>query len=448
MSNIKKWIIVLAILMIIMITILYIILMNQNKNGNTNNNQPTIKEEELVNTYEIEKELQPVKNRIDFYSVRECVNKYYSYYAVMFNAKEYYGTEDESILKEAEEQNSSVLYNMIDNEYIQAKSVTINNLKSKLEEIENVNVNISNMYVSQKTNNISVYLVKGNLQGKNIKQFEIIVKLDVLNRTFSIIPQEYVKEKYNDLIIGEEIEIGVPENIEKNDNNIYSYNVITDETYVKDLLNQLKSEMRYSSKLVYERLNEEYKSKKFETLENFKKHLDSNKEEYLTMQVVKYQKTVTDDYTQYVCIDNYGNYYIFRENAIMDYTLILDTYTIDLPEFIEKYNNASESEKVLLNIQRIFDAINDEDYKYVYNKLDKTFKNNNFKTEADFEQYIKETLFSKNKLNYSEYQKSGDLHIYKLIIANDNDTNTQTINKTFVMKLLKGTDFVFSFNKE
>mgnify|MGYP000081844256 CR=1 FL=1 len=48
-------------------------------------------------------------------------------------------------------------------------------------------------------------------------------------------------------------------------------------------------------------------------------------------------------------------------------------------EFIEKYNSANEKTKVGLNIQKVFDAINNEDYEYVYNKLDNTFKQTNLK---------------------------------------------------------------------
>ena len=68
------------------------------------------------------------------------------------------------------------------------------------------------------------------------------------------------------------------------------------------------------------------------------------------------------------------------EEEVGKYSVVLDTYTIDLPEFIEKYNSANEKTKVGLNIQKVFDAINNEDYEYVYNKLDNTFKQTNFKT--------------------------------------------------------------------
>lgn len=38
----------------------------------------------------------------------------------------------------------------------------------------------------------------------------------------------------------------------------------------------------------------------------------------------------------------------------MDYTVMLDTYTIDSDEFNNKYNNGSEQLKVGMNLEKIF----------------------------------------------------------------------------------------------
>lgn len=128
----------------------------------------------------------------------------------------------------------------------------------------------------------------------------------------------------------------------------------------------------------------------------------------------------------------------------MDYTVILDTYTIDLPEFLEKYENAKEEDKVILNLQKCFEALNNNDYKYVYNKLDATFKSNNFKTEADFEKYVKTNFFESNNAKSSNGKKQGDLYTYEVTITDKTEKNTKTVKKTFVMRLNEGTDFVMS----
>ena len=164
------------------------------------------------------------------------------------------------------------------------------------------------------------------------------------------------------------------------------------------------------------------------------------------LQLSKYQKEVMDDYTQYICLDRAGHYYIFRETSPMQYTVILDTYTIDLPELVEQYNYSTDKQKVQFNIQKFFDAINDGDYRYAYNKLDETYKNNNFPTQADFENYMKTSFYSKNTLGYTAYEKNGDLYIYRMVITNGEDSS-QTIEKQFVVKLLEVTDFVMSFEK-
>ena len=306
------------------------------------------------------------------------------------------------------------------------------------------------MYVSQKTENILVYIIEGTLREKvsnKISDFQIMLQLDSQNRTFTVFLEDYIKEKYKSSFkIGDELDINIQNNIERNDNNTYDYISVTEETYVTDLFNKYKEEVIYNSSLAYEHLNEEYKNKRYGTIEKFKEYTKDNIRKNIIAKITKYQKTVTDDYTQYVCIDQNENYYIFRENAVMDYTLILDTYTIDLPEFIQKYNNAEEKEKILLNIQKIFEAINSGDYQYVYNKLDNTFKTNYFGTLEQFEKYIKTNWYNDNKVSYGSYQKNGDVYVYNIQITNGENTSAEKINKKIVMQLKEGTDFVMSFN--
>lgn len=446
MSNLKKWIVVLTIILIILIlTLVYVIIQNKRKTIEE------IDEQGRDITYDIDTTIKPVSVRNNFYIVKECVNRFYSYYMAVFDIEENYYNANETLKQEAQKQNAEAIYDMLDSKYISEKAITKDNILTKLEKIKSSTVNITNMYVSEKTTNMSVYIVQGTLINnttKEISQFQMIVKVDSLNRTFSIIPQDYVKENYNNLQVGGNIDIEVQENIEKNTNNKYIFNPISDQTYVTDLFNQYKNEALYTPKLAYNKLDEEYRNKRFGTLQKFEEYIKSNSKKYATLRIVKYQKTVTDNYIQYVCIDNNGNYYIFKENSVMNCTLILDTYTIDLPEFIQKYNNVEENEKILLNIQKIFEAINSGDYQYVYGKLDSTFKSKYFTTLEQFEKYIKENWYSYNKISYEKYQKNGDIYLYNIQITDGENTKVEKINKKIVMKLLEGTDFVMSFNVE
>lgn len=154
-----------------------------------------------------------------------------------------------------------------------------------------------------------------------------------------------------------------------------------------------------------------------------------------------------------MCRQN-GRYYIFNVTSAMNYTLFLDTYTVDLPEFIEEYNSASNQKKMALNINKIISAINQKDYEYVYSKLDETFKQNYYNNQESLEAFIKENLFNKNKASFQEYSSEQNLGIYKVRIEKEyqdgeqapEGKNAEFQNLNIIMKLGQGTDFVMSFS--
>lgn len=443
MKKIKILIICICIIIIILLTSI-LLLINQ-----ASKDLPDESPYQEIEYTEVE-ELQNVKVRNNYYIVKNCVNKFYSYYMTVFDLPEgFYNTDDTKLIEEAQKQNAEAIYEMLDEVYIEYKQITKENILDKLDDIKTSTINITNMYVSEKKDNKYVYIVKGELNNNTTsetKNFVIMVKVDAINRTFSIIPQDYVEEKFSNIKLGDIIDIQMQEEIAKNTNNTYVFNAVSDEEYIKDLFIIYKIQTLYNYSFAYEHLNEEYKNKKFSTFTDFEEYMNSKKDEYKKMQLDKYKKTTTDSYTQYVCIDQNGKYYIFRETAPMNYTAILDTYTIDLPEFVEEYESATDENKVLLNIQKCFDAINDKDYKYVYNKLDDTFKANNFATLAEFEKYMQENTFDSNKIASSNGKLQGDIYMYNITIKDKTEKDTNTITKTFVMQLKEGTDFVMSFS--
>ena len=124
----------------------------------------------------------------------------------------------------------------------------------------------------------------------------------------------------------------------------------------------------------------------------------------------------------------------------MQYTVILDTYTVFLPAFLEKYNSGDEETKVEMNIGRFFEAIQAGDYEFAYSKLDETFRANYFLDLAQFENYAKNN-FIYDEMSYEEF---FDIEgIYTSVIELENEENTT--QKTFTVNLLEGTDFTISF---
>ena len=229
--------------------------------------------------------------------------------------------------------------------------------------------------------------------------------------------------------------------IQKNDYN-NDVNVEGTEKYVvTEYFSDYRMKMLNDTQTAYKKLDTEYAEKKFGQYSNFENYVRNNKSYIETASIDKYQVVENSNGKEYVCVDEQGKYYIFIEESVGQYTVVLDTYTIDLPEFLAKYNSSNEKTKVGLNIQKVFDSINDQNYEYMYNKLDDTFKQTNYKTVQDFANYAIQN-FAGKQLKYEECQQQGNLYIFDIKIID----GTRQTSKRMIMQLKDGTDFVMSFN--
>ena len=425
----KKFILILIVLLILLLIAMVILLKCFKVREEKYVADPPIE----IPQREIETNLSKVTNVSNYYAVKSCVDKFYTYYAMSFENNSY----------------SENLYNILDTEYLTFKNITKDNILKQLPKINNSVIDIENMYVSEEQNDMYIYIVDGALREtitSQITNFRIMINIDSSNRTFSVLLDDYIKSKYPKLNLNDKLTVNVSSIPIKGTDNLYEFNNISESTYVSDLFSKYKEEILFNTNFAYDNLDEEYRNKRFGSLEEFNKYVKSNVKNNVTMKVSKYNKTVNDGITQYVCLDQNGREYIFKETAVMDYKMILDTYTIDLPEFVEKYNNAQDNQKVLMNIQKVFEAINAGDYKYVYSKLDDTFKQNNYAQLSNFEQYVKNNLYVNNTVGYKDYQKNGYIYVYNIQLTDATGVNSKIIKMKVVMALQQGTDFVLSFS--
>lgn len=433
MSKFKKWIVILMIILISIIGCIgYLIYQNKGKLIHKIDEHG----DDLVLV--LDDTIQKVSIRNDYYTVQSCVNKFYIYYASMFSTS----SEQQRALKAQE------ICNMLDTEYKKDKEITQDNIINKLTEMGSSKININKMYISEQTEQLSIYFVYGTLRNKKtdvLSDFSLIVKIDKDNRTFSIILQDYIKEKFSDIKIGDEIEFNYLDQIQPNNSNTYIFEAIYDETYITDIFASFRDNLIYNRKAAYESLDEEYRLKRFPTLEVFQNYVKNNMKKILAMQLSRYQKETYDDFTQYICVDDNENYYIVRETKTMDYGFILDTYTIDLPEFIEKYENSDDKNKVALNIEKLKEAINAKDYLYFYNKMDETFKKNNYSNYNYFENYLKTNLFEENNFEYKNIEKKSNVYV-ATVLAKNKKNIAETKEIEVIMKLTDTTDYYISFN--
>ena len=434
MDKIKKVIVILVIVIIIIIITLVVLALRRRTEGSDYQDtefEHDISHEEVTTT------IEQVTNRNDYYAIKSIIGKYA--YAIVDG-----GTES--------------LYNMLDENYLSENQITVNNVRDIVDNIDISNmseeqmnnfqltVTVNKMLYKETSPNIRTFFTYGNFTN-NINEdnveFQIIVEMDSKNNTFYIYPTSYMKENYSD---EEELQAYTSNltEIPKNDYNKFNFVNIEDSTLLNDYLAKFKNALLEDVDSSYELLDVEYREAKFSNISEYREYVNNNISKLLSITIDKYKRDVTEDGTRYTCVDKNGNYYIFDETAIMQYTLLLDTYTTILPEFSEKYQGADNATKVGMNVEKIIQALNLKDAKYIYNKLDETFKANNFPTIDEFESYINNVYPSTYEIEYSNPTEEQGTFMQPIVLI-DKETSQRSEN-TIIMQLKDNYEFVMSFS--
>ncbi len=446
MKYLKYIILVVVIIIIIIITTLLIIIKN--------NDMLHPDEIESSNiSIEVDRNVKVLADKNIYYAIKNITEQYY------YDLSQFNMTQDDILVLEEDENMPSAsetiekeiaayknkVYKCLDEKFISENKITLNNIQEKLGNYEDVITLIDNIYYADVDEFLKIYFVDGKVIEKNTlgnTKISMTILVDNQNSAFKIYPKNY---KYN-IEIGKEL-IANEKEIKNNSYNKYNYKIINEEQNCIEMLKDYKNRILYNIESAYNNTNEEYRKAKFGNLTEFKNYINKNYYKIINANIEKYTKTITDNYTQYTCVDKNNNYYIFRETNPMKYTLILDTYTIDIPEFVERYNKSNPQEKVVLNINKFMLSLNDGDYKYAYSILAESFKEKNFKTLEDFEIYAKSNFFEKNVFSYEKFGNEGDTYYtYEIRITDKQNNSSNPKTKTFIILLEDKTNFKISFN--
>lgn len=358
----------------------------------------------------------------------------------------------------------------------QLKNIELVNNKNKyfaVKEIINKYTNnsfiITAMYISKIQTNIDIFWLDGFNKNSNMVE-NYIVATDSSNKTFRVVDGAVIQQ--NGYTRDSISKFNITE-IEKTENNNFNYKNINDEEYAKALLADYIEKALYSSELGYNLLDEEYRNLKFGSIEEYTKYINSKRDELVLydaknvkqagefssyeewmlyfqsiklLEINKYEIENYNNKTSYIIVDTYDNYYVFQPTSTMMYTVILDTYTVDTEKYLNEYKNADDQEKVEININKIIDAINDNDYNYIYKKLDENFSKNNFSSLDDFETKMKNYFFEKNDVEFDDYNEieTGE-HEYSLTITDSTKADTRKLEVKAILVLKQDTDFTIKF---
>lgn len=369
--------------------------------------------------------MNSIQDSTTFFTVISCINNY-----IQYNAQKNVEKLDILLSEEYKKQNNITRENMLNNITLYSPQETFS--AKEIHEYKN-NENLSTYFVYGKMKESSYF-------SDNPKKQDIFIaiQLDKVNRTFSVI----LDEKKDSSKIGKNININEIKNYTINE---YTTPKIA-ETQIGILyFSDYKEKMLENINTAYQQLEELYKKNRFNTFVQFQEYVTKNEElEYIT--VVNCSVEKENEKNKYTCKDQYGNVYIFRETAIMEYTVELDDYTLENEAFTKKYNEVNNRDKGILNVDKFFKMLNMQDYQSAYSLLDNNFKQTYFKTQTDFENYMKNKVFRYNKVEYEEYSNQiTDIHTYKVKLSDATEQSEEKVEFNIVMKLLEGTNFVMSF---
>lgn len=441
MKNLKVIMIIIVVMIIILIATLILI---KNVDRKEELEKENYNDDTLLSTTV---KTMDVSDRTYYSTVLSCINQYLA--TINKNNSSYFGEDNDGnlVLTISEEEINQKIYNLLSKEYIEKNNITIKNIKNY---INNITEDVLFVPIKMKVRDngaIGKYLVYGLLEKAKDNSFMnevyFMVILDSENMTYSIEP---ILEQITDI---EKIQIeNSGKSIEKNDENEFEYVTLTQEKMANEYLVNTKRLLLGKPELAYEYLESEYKKNKFSSLEDFRKYIQRNEERIKTASIDKYMITNRKEYKEIICVDKKGKYYIIKEKGILNYSIALDTYTIDIPQFMEKYNSSTVQNKVALNIEKVKEALNDGDYKYVYSKLAPSFKQNYFTTEASFEEYAKQKFYQTNEIEYTNFEGQNGNYMYTVEITDKNDETKPAMTKTIVMQLQEEGKFIMSFSVE
>lgn len=247
-------------------------------------------------------------------------------------------------------------------------------------------------------------------------------------------------------------------NITNNTTNTIGNNIsIEEQNVVNSVIEKPEVEVQYSSLELMERyladftyqvfnnvetaynlLNEEYRNKRFGSIEKFKEYIVEKQEQLSNIKLIQYKVEEGYDYTIYKGTDENGNYYYIRVTSDTEYSIILDNYTMQ-----EDYSDASTEEKIEKSAEKFILMINSVDYTNAYNLLEPTFKATYFPTEQDFINYIKTNWFKRNIIATREVTEDG---ICNVTMRETIATTSNKMQKQFQVTLGEGMDFTIEFD--
>ena len=423
--NKKKRKIIFAIISIfILLVIIILILITKLKdnsdtyideNGNIVKIEPEGDEAADVMSYEKEK----LKNTTYFFNIESYINNY---------------------LEAIKLKNTLEIMNVLSEDFINENNLTEANV---IENIEKTYEFMALEIYETREDTLYSYIVGGTINDGlyNIKKYYIF-DLDLENYTYNITP--LYNKNYKNI---EEIEIKKLSNIKENSYNKFEFNKINNEDIVKKYIVYYTELEKNDPEKAYAMLDNEYKGIRFQNnYNNFLYYItqmkNSNKLD-TSLKIVSEGSYNGKD--AYIIKTEKDNRYTIIEDSPMEFTIILDDYSIITESFKNKYENSTEATKIATNVDKVMKMINTYDYIGLYNLLEDEYKNSNFTNINILINYISNNFYNSNIYEIKNIKVQNNTYISEIKVYKNSEQNSEYNNNKILIKLGEGTDFKVLF---
>ena len=286
------------------------------------------------------------------------------------------------------------------------EKMNINDIES-IKNTDSPAFSIDNIYKQRLSSNLNIYVIYYRVEKNSTNSLNstIWIKVNDKDKDFSIYPYEYLKlNNYLNLKENDTINISTTKNINKDKKNTYNDDI----SYgTKDCMNELFKRYKFDLVLdlehLYNSLNEEYKG-----------------------------------------TGGTNRTYVFNIINLMDYRLSFDDYEIVQSE--EFYDKFLPQAKARYCIDRIVKAINNNDYEFIYSKLNPIQKNNYFENIDKLESFIEEKFYEENSYEINEEYLiiSDDVYQFDVKMTDKTGNSNSARNYTMTVTLKENADFTIS----
>ena len=440
MDKMKKYIIISIIIVVVLIIAIVLILMNQRKaedDMSSNDIQKVVTSSSYMD----------VTDKSMFYQMENCLKTYYEYLGI----NDYTEENDESAMDDSfaqehnirsEQDKNNAILNLLDYKYKESNSIDENNVSEFVNpiDIDKYSYRAVKQKVATGVDTTTFY-IEGEILDKDtyeiISQVYYIVYIDYNNSAFSVYPLESATDNLDQYI--DDVAI------ERNNNNYVGTSRVSDEDMAFKYFSDFKNSALKKTDYAFNLLDSQYRETRFENDKSqFDKYIDNNIDELRGLIITQYSVNNYSDYTEYVCKDKYENLYIFKVTDFTEYTVTLDTYTIITDSFKNTYDGTNDQGKVMLNADKWIQMINNRDYTTAYKMLDETFRNNNFGSVDNFENYMRQNYGEHYKVEFGDFSNQGNTYIQELTL-NTISGSGNTIEMSIIMRLNENYGFTMSF---